>query len=277
MDLPYDVPSCEAHLLQGDIIQWHRPRENSPRESFGIVINADCDIFNEKAGEFLTYIPLLSLNEYMNKIWSPQTIGDMLSKKIFELTSHIGVNISIDTIVELSLSEYSDEQLLNVVSNRSQKIPYLRILLSHFQLIIKAKFSGEQNSFFTTLCEVRSKLIDKPVTDTTLLMQKQFRSHLGDGNQNDCFFLSHMPGLEERGFVAALRYFRTIHADQIVKSKAEWYSANTKALRIARLKPVLKYALSQKFSSLFLRIGLPKEYEDAQNNIVSSFNVMETA
>ncbi|MBW7849789.1 MAG: hypothetical protein H3C38_04750 [Rhodospirillales bacterium] len=274
MDVPFEIPSCEETLLQGDIIQWHRPRDNSPGESFGIVINADCDIFNDKAGAFLTYIPLLSLSEYMNCIWSPQLLDDIMSKKISEINSYICTCLSVDAIRELALSEDNDSALVSLAGN-PQKVPQLRKLLGQFGIILKAKFAGHQKGFFLTLCEVRAKLTEKPVGEATTLMQNQFRGHLGDRNQNDCFFLSHVPGLENRGFAAAIRYFRTIHANQIVKSKAEWYSAESKALRIGRLKPVLKYALSQKFSSLFLRIGLPKEYEATQKSIISTFGVKE--
>jgi len=273
---PFEVPSCEAPLLQGDIIQWHRPRENSPGEMSAIVINADCDIFNDKAGAFLTYIPLLSLNEYMNKIWVSQVIGDMMSKKVAEIADFLGADVlSVDAIRELAVSEDREAKILGILSGEPSKVAQLTKLLDHFEWILKAQFAGAGKSFFNTLCDLRSKIYESKALDVSVSMQKQFRAHLNDRNQYDCFFLSKIPASEDRGFVASIRYFRTIPADQIVKSKGEWYSADTKALRIGRLKPVLKYALSQKFSSLFLRIGLPKEYENAQKTIVAEFTSME--
>ena len=44
-------------------------------------------------------------------------------------------------------------------------------------------------------------------------------------------------------------------------------------LRIGRLKPAFKYALSQQFGLMFSKVGLPDSYETTKRNFLKGFEV----
>ena len=90
----------------------------------------------------------------------------------------------------------------------------------------------------------------------------------GEKLPEDIFLLPSLPQLEIGSAVVMLREIVGVPAE-VVCYRA--YDASTKEiyLRVGRLEPTFKYAVSQAFGSLYARIGLSKEYEDRCKEAIS--------
>jgi hypothetical protein len=81
----------------------------------------------------------------------------------------------------------------------------------------------------------------------------------------DFFLLPELPGASGVGYVALLRFIRTVHADEVFTSDVDArVNGKPEALhRVGRLTDGIRFAVTQKLAFLFSRIGLPTHYEDA--------------
>jgi hypothetical protein len=54
-------------VRQGDILRHYEPGNVS--EAYCVVLTADCDISNDKFGDFYSVLPIVSASDYLTKIW----------------------------------------------------------------------------------------------------------------------------------------------------------------------------------------------------------------
>jgi hypothetical protein len=87
---------------------------------------------------------------------------------------------------------------------------------------------------------------------------------LSGGSGFPDFFLLPELGASGVGYVALLRFIRTVHADEVFTSDVDArVSGKPKLHRVGRLTDGIRFAVTQKLAFLFSRIGLPTHYEDA--------------
>jgi hypothetical protein len=96
----------------------------------------------------------------------------------------------------------------------------------------------------------------------------------GETLPDDVFFLPCIPGMEERGAVVLLREIMGIPYASIRYRLSE-VDSHEYYLRSARLKPEIKYALSQAFGSLYSKIGLSAEYEARRKSAIAKISSCE--
>ena len=65
-----------ASIRQGDVLEWIDPGAHR----FGVIVTADCDIANEKFGEFLTYVPAIDLRTYLARNYLSSQVAKELTK-----------------------------------------------------------------------------------------------------------------------------------------------------------------------------------------------------
>jgi hypothetical protein len=88
----------------------------------------------------------------------------------------------------------------------------------------------------------------------------------------DLFFLSTIPVEGSGAHLVLLRELAAIKPDLITTS-ATAARLNNGYLRIGRLKPAFKYALSQQFGLMFSKVGLPDDYDNSKKVYLKSFNL----
>lgn len=92
----------------------------------------------------------------------------------------------------------------------------------------------------------------------------------GDRGFPDYFLLPELPGAAGYGFVVMLRAIRSLHADDLFTSEVDARIAGRPDAfhRIGRMTDAVRFAITQKLTFLFSRIGLPADYEDACQSAV---------
>ena len=111
---------CEATkpgepLRQGDIFAAHpgTPLWEDPWTRFGVIISADCDIAQGKAGPKLVYIPIIGHYTYLVDVWVPeeaerlrQLAREMIGKKTqsirpgFRVPAYRGLEFGAEDLTE---------------------------------------------------------------------------------------------------------------------------------------------------------------------------------
>lgn len=113
---PLDDPT----LRQGDIFAAHpnSANWNDPWRRFGVVLSADCDLAQRKAGRTLVYAPIVGLPTYLSHVWLPSRIA-VFQKKIRsqfdEYLNRLPVRINADELLTLATKE-------DVTSNLKDKL-----------------------------------------------------------------------------------------------------------------------------------------------------------
>ena len=85
-----DDVTDDRPLVQGDVFEWLN-RGSDPWQHFGIVVTANCDIAEGKHRGILSYVPLLSLEDYLRLFFLPKalrkgvkSIAEELGKKLLD-------------------------------------------------------------------------------------------------------------------------------------------------------------------------------------------------
>lgn len=77
----------------------------------------------------------------------------------------------------------------------------------------------------------------------------------------DLFYISSVPDVQGLGFVAKLRALTFIPFECSFTSLDAAKDVDNSFVRVGRLAPTFRHALSQQFGMLFARIGMPKQFE----------------
>ena len=72
--IPDDRPFGQGDILRGS------SGGGSADPTFGLVITADCDIVQSKAGDRLTYVEVVPTREYLERIWIPDQLRKHVKK-----------------------------------------------------------------------------------------------------------------------------------------------------------------------------------------------------
>jgi hypothetical protein len=145
---------------------------------------------------------------------------------------------------------------------------------------------GDRKKLVATLSTARAALlvlaapaVDDPIhlyaryraaikgQDLTACRQEILTQAQGESMPDDVFLLSGLPNIEKQGAVVLLREIVGIPHEAVCYRAAD-ASTSEMFLRVARLQPTFKYAVSQAFGSLYSRIGLPDEYEGRCRDVI---------
>jgi hypothetical protein len=252
---------CEPtqKLHQGDIIRIYNV-DKLRHPTLGVIINADCDLENEKLDGVIAYLPIFEFEEYLTKFWLSAYVSQRREASL----------ANIARICNLGSQERLD--LVDWLSNDSLQAVIVKTKLTTDALKLNKKDTADVNVELTTLhkcltvgydrleiltyfCELK-----KPKhIDTAKNMVSEAKKNMGD----DHFFLSEIVGENKIGFVIRMRRIYTIEADRCFTSEAELRAkltgSGTAAGRKARLTPLYQFKVAQMFASQYSRIGLPNE------------------
>lgn len=258
----YDEPA----VLQGDILK--ELSRDDDGEVF-VIISADCDIANNKIGRSgLACLSILSLEDYFFKEHCAAKHQKMIISKLREVTRLINDHW-------LSLSDEHKELDGENIKNWIKEAE-VDIILSHLKVEDK-----ETESKIKKLYNIINKyLICKDIkaikhvdllailegvnNNDSLALNKVIKKYMTELSKNppqDLFFIPSIPTLQSIGYVVKLRSLFFLPASQCFSSISKAKESPNSYLRIGRLTPTFKHALSQQFGTLFSRIGFPTNYE----------------
>jgi hypothetical protein len=69
----FQVVSDRAPIRQGDIIRLDADTDPLP-PTWGVVVTADCDIAQEKMGDYFTYLHIVPARRYLEHVWAAEEL-----------------------------------------------------------------------------------------------------------------------------------------------------------------------------------------------------------
>lgn len=261
--LPVDQ---EDDLLQGDIIrQLPINPKHFPR--WGFILTADCDIFQKKAGQTYSWLEITRASDFLEQIWCQDQLKTFITKYAQSCLDPLNANIkkhhphlaSLDqcTLFEW-LRESSVESILKSIVPANAKFDSRakEILLG-----IQSALNSNEGEKLSTLrrCWTSAGISEKDQVS-------RIRTYLlsSDGFP-DFFVIPDLPGEDGYCFIVMLRSISTIEINEIFKTELDGRIAgqSNSFHRVGRFNDNVRYAIVQKFSFLFSRIGMPPQFENA--------------
>jgi hypothetical protein len=270
---------ADEPVRQGDLMLARDPKTGRV-ESLCTVITADCDIAQGKFGRQLAGLRVVSLKDYLRTDWAERKLRSNFDKETERIRDQLNKwntqrdpgagPLSSDVVITWVRRREPDEicQDLNIPEPAVAKV---RTALARFRSVAQAFDPGESADGLTRLVRLRVAASAKPAGDSRKDILEEAQ---GSPLPGDVFLLTTLPQLPEVGpAVVLLRELIGIPLGSVCYRS---YDAVSKDhfLRIGRLNPVVKYAMSQAFGVLYTRIGLPKAYEDEREaaiELIGSF------
>lgn len=272
------TPAPETPVRQGDIL-ISRDHKTGLVESMFLVITADCDISKEKFGSQIAALRIISHNQYLLDIWGEKklkkAIKDEQSKlraqiskwhsKLIGQDSTLTEDAAIKWLIREGAARIVDD--LQVPDKDLKKVrKSLNNSYSAFKLLENQDLSDlEKYVLFKALSEDKST--EEVHKNTVGSAQKEVLP-------DDTFFLPELPDNLGQGAIVMLREIIGISPNNIYLKATEATSPQN-LLRVASLKPDIKYAVSQAFGSLYSRIGMSSEYEARRNAAIQGLTGKE--
>ncbi|MDO0944174.1 hypothetical protein [Chromohalobacter israelensis] len=102
--------SDSEEIMQGDIIRA-KSQDFSTQDHLGVIITADCDIFQKKSNDTLTYLKILHLEDYVNEAWAIKQQKKMREKQENPICEQINAKLrksgkDLSPITHESLKEW---------------------------------------------------------------------------------------------------------------------------------------------------------------------------
>ncbi|MFG1938241.1 hypothetical protein [Micromonospora tulbaghiae] len=269
------APVADGALIrQGDIFKFRDGLSvDDVWQRAGVIVTADCDIANDKHGGILSYVPILSLREYLAWRVLPRIAGNRRRRVLRDLSDTVG-RIEADADIEPGLSARAVEVLATVENGLRDLCSYLRVvtpkdfdalaaMIGEIAVLDRVLKSSEYDEQFRALVSTCKPTKKKSAADVLLSeVRDQLRNLPGD-----VFFISSLDREHTEGFVAYLRLIRETRLQHLSTSYYDKGGRGVVAHRISRLQAPYVYRLTQQMADVFASIGLPEEYEEARDSI----------
>jgi hypothetical protein len=254
-------------VRQGDVIRKLNARTGET-EKLGIVITADCDIAQRKAGERYTWLEIVPMTAYIEGPWAQEQLRKLSEKRSKAICEHLNGQIrklqpGLAALTHESLVQWlrtkTPEEILASATGQVPAVGDKPLRdLKGFSLTVIA---DESQSAFSRLREAWTLF----GTDEKK-QQDIVRDAVKDGGGfQDYFVLPELPKQTEFGFVVLLRSMWTIMASDLYPTEqdARIHDRPDAFHRICRLNDGIRFSITQKLAFLFSRIGMPKTFESA--------------
>lgn len=259
------IPDSETPVRQGDML-ISRNHRSGVIDSIFLVITADCDISKEKFGSQIAALRIISHDQYLLEVWGEKKLAKAIKDEQSKLHAqikkwHSKLNGRDSAITEIAALDWlmrvgSSEivKKLSIPSSDSNKVlKSLGNTHNAFKIIESKRHLSDLEKFV----QFRAASEGKPSSE---VFQTTLDSAQKEALPDDTFFLPELPERLGQGAIVMLREIIGIDP-QSIRLKAPEATSTGNFLRIARLKPEIKYAVSQAFGSLYSKIGMSPEYE----------------
>ena len=254
-------------VRQGDIIRKINPGTGET-ERLGIVITADCDIAQKKAGERYTWLEILPMTDYIQGPWAETQLRKLAEKRSKAICEYLNNQIrkiepaltplTHDSLVQWLREKSADEILVSVTGQIPAADGKALTDLQGFALTVCGK--GNESAF--ERLKAAWTLFGLHVNRQEECVRNAFKD--GGGFQ-DYFVLPELPRHNGIGFVVMLRSMWTIMAHDLycTEQDARIHDQPDAFHRLGRLNDGIRFSITQKLAFLFSRIGMPKAFESA--------------
>lgn len=225
----------DEEIRQGTVIKFVGKKLD---DSYGIIVTGNCDIAQDKYGNFLSWCPIYSFEYYIDNFF----IQDKCRKKVDNLKSSLKKELS----TFFKVKQFDDGALDNFTARTEDE---LKKAISSEALVKKIT---EARSFFHIDRFNRSHF------DALKLKLDGFSTLPGDK-----FFIDAIPDPSEEfkiknGFIVDLRRIKEIEINSISKF---YYYGTTECVALAKVIAPYCQKMVQQLGCMFSDIGLPSEYE----------------
>ena len=254
-------------VRQGDIIRKLNP-ETGEADKLGIVITADCDIAQRKAGERYTWLEIVPMTAYVEGPWAQEQLRKLSEKRSKAICEYLNGQIrkrqpGLTSLTHESLAQWLRSKTAEeILASATGEVPtadskQLRDLQG-FALTVS---TDETQS---ALSRLKAAWMLFGIDEKS--QQESVRNAFKDGGGfQDYFVLPELPRQAGLGFVVMLRSMWTIMAPDLylTEQDARIHDRPDGFHRLGRLNDGIRFSITQKLAFLFSRIGMPKTFESA--------------
>jgi hypothetical protein len=272
------LPEPGVPIRQGDILVSRDPYSGVIDEVC-LVITADCDISKGKFGQQLACLRVITVKDYVAQIWAKRKLDKLIKDEAKKLREQLAKWQSQVTGKQSTLTEDAARiwiarteppaicDALGVPDDGSRK-KLLKVLAKYRDAFGGLDSPGDPLTMFVTF---KSKIDE---TDSKTCRQKTLQQAQQESLPEDVFLLPILPLATDTPCVVMLREIVGVSND-LVCFRATDATSSDHFLRVCRLEPTYKYAVSQAFGILYSRIGMPDEYERRCKNVVTGIAFFE--
>jgi hypothetical protein len=280
MDDEWINHGADEPVQQGDLL-LSRDSKTGYIEELCTVITADCDIAHQKFGKQLACLPVASLRDYLRTDWAERKLHRSFDTETEKIRAQLDKwNAQRDA----NAGPLSSEVIINWVKRcepdqicQELKIPEpaaakVRTTLARFRSAVLTLVPDGSADNLARLVRFRAAASGQPRDECRKEILRQAQS---DSLPDDVFLLPALPQLPDVGpAVVFLRELIGIPFGNICFRSYDAISKNH-FLRIGRLNPIIKYAVSQAFGIVYTRIGLPETYENRRRAAIEQISSFE--
>lgn len=262
-------------IRQGDIIK-RTSMNKAPETEWGVIVTADCDIANNKMGNYLSFVPIVSAREYVETIWADikvaaltATLCDKARNLIHKADKSRDPNVAILSSAELlSWLKVDGANTILTTLMQSTTEPLSRQLAPTLMAleVLTTPRQGSKTPFERLLTAWRidcRSISEQRNSIASALDQKQIR--------DEYVLIPTLPNQTEIGYVILLRDIRTAHHKDVYLTPfdARIDGKSDAFIRTCRFNDALRFAIAQRFARLFFSIGFSKSFEDERSQAFS--------
>lgn len=258
--------SDDDEIRQGDIIRMMGPA-SSNTVIYGVVVTADCDIAQRKAGGQYTWLQILPIKDYIQGPWAEQQLQKLADKHNKALCENLNAQLrrldgALSPLTPVTLADWlktcTAEQILLQITGK-EPAPGQKVLRD-LKGLAWALVEGEQSAF-ARLEQSWGFFGIEPAKRREAVVNA-FKT---SGGFQDYFVLPELPGADGYGFVVLLRSMSTIMAADLFLTErdARIHDKPNAFHRLGRLHDGIRFAIAQRLAFLFSRIGMPSAFESA--------------
>ena len=244
-----ELPQYDSKFRQGDIIKLYGEKNSN----YGVIINADCDLANNKIDGYIAYVPLYPFPDFIERFWSGEQIQAIKKQCQNDLRRFFNSKAEVDDL----LSWLRQENVDNVIEQLSAHLALKPKENMELDRLTRKLYACIQGTTLKCLTDIYS--LEKNPEKYTNTQLSGLKANLGEGH----LMISSIAGVEGLGFVMRMKRVFSICQELCFKSPAEHLIKSSEdsvsAVRIARLASTYKYKAAQVFAQNFTRIGLSDE------------------
>jgi hypothetical protein len=262
------IPGEEIPIRQGDVVISRDATKNILLAIY-IILTADCDFARNKFGSAVAALRVISFREYLLGIWSERQLTKILADEQEKIVGQFGRIAresgksapSADAVLGWIERESPETIAASFGLDEKEARKFARAIVA-FSSVRKASMVVESEPTFDALCRAS---VARGDGSSESMRARLWGKAKAETHPDDIFYLNSLPQIDGSGYVALLRDVVAIPVEKVVVS-AEKATDDKFFLRVGRLQPTFKYALSQGFAGLYSRIGLPAAYELARKS-----------
>lgn len=273
------IPDPAIPIRQGDLLICRDPHVGRVEE-ICLVITADCDISKGKFGRQLACLRVISFHEYLRTVWAERKLRKLEKDEAEKLrcqiakwhSKSIGTDSHLSAAAALAWLRRDDpEKICADLSIPEQDRKKVRNALSLFRAALLALDDNAMTGGLQQYAAFRATSLGR---DVLACRQEILQQAQKEALPEDVFLLPNLPQIETGPAVVLLREVVSVQHEAVCYRSVD-ASTNEMFLRVGRLEPTFKYAVSQAFGTLYSRIGLPAEYEQRCKAAIEEINQFE--